>query len=150
MESAKGSRSPNWSLMGKLVIPCQDGLQYLVRRRIIQTPWFGVYLHHLNAPDSGAPHDHPWKFTSIVLRGGYTEEFYPFPHVARALVVPFFRTQRWKVGSVHRMGTESAHRITDVQPGTVSLLLVGKRRRTWGFFPEGGGWIDWKDYEGEE
>ena len=41
----------------------------------IHIPGLGV-LHHFTAPDMGAPHDHPWNFTSMILKGGYIEEVY--------------------------------------------------------------------------
>jgi hypothetical protein len=148
MSKVKGKRSPRWALNERMVIPCEDGSDYLIRRRLIQTPLFGVYVHQLLGPDKEDPHDHPWSFVSVVLRGGYTEDFYPFPHLAAARVVPFFRRQEWRRGSAHRMGTATAHRITHVLPGTVSLIFVGRRKREWGFFPAGGGWVPWKEYEG--
>ena len=41
-----------------------------------QHPWpFRPVLHHFTTADVGeAFHDHPWHFTSIVLRGSYFEE----------------------------------------------------------------------------
>ncbi len=44
------------------------------------------------------------------------------------------------------MTQEKAHQITSVKPGTVSLILVGKRMSSWGFWTTDG-WVDWLDYE---
>lgn len=141
-----GQRSPRWALWSKMVIPCENGQVYLVRRRVVQTPLFGLYLHNLEAPDKEDPHDHPWPFLSFIVRGGYLEDFYPYPWVCKTKVVPFMREQNWKRFSLHRMRTGSAHRIKSVQPGTISLILVGRRQRNWGFFTKEG-WVQWDQYE---
>jgi hypothetical protein len=114
---------------------------YLKRLRIIQTPWFGVYIHWIYLPDRDRDqHDHPWTFASIVLRGGYTED----------VTVPESSDPRVKSmdhwpphGHVMRMW--QAHRIRALKPNTVTLVFVGPRRRKWGFWaPEG--FIPWDQY----
>jgi hypothetical protein len=60
--------------------PVQGRADYLVRLRIVQTPWFGIYLHDIHEDDGDRdPHNHPWSFLSFVLRGYYTERVYPDP-----------------------------------------------------------------------
>lgn len=145
-EQVVGRRSPRWAWWSRMTIPCENGLLYLARLRIIQTPWFGVYLHDIYEPDGDRhPHDHPWTFISIVLRGYYVERFYPYPNVSVDLGV---RAQRWPRWSVHRMDRDTAHRIVDAAPGLKTLILVGPRRREWGFFTEAG-WVPWHEYEGK-
>lgn len=140
-----GQRSPRWALLKRFTIPCQDGLIYLARLRIVQTPWFGIYVHDIYEPDGGDPHNHPWSFVSIVLRGHYVERLYPEP--GRELTYPVFREQRWRRFSAHRMGRQTAHVITEAGPGLKTLILVGPRRGEWGFF-KAGRFIDWRSYEG--
>ncbi len=44
------------------------------------------------------------------------------------------------------MRLKACHRITAVDPGTLTLVLVGRQRRDWGFFtPEG--FVPHNDYE---
>lgn len=146
----QGQRSPRWALWQRFTIPCQDGTHYLARLRIVQTPWFGVYLHDIFEDDGDRdPHNHPWSFVSIVLRGHYTERLYPDPLNTRQHFV--LKThRRW---SAHRMGRSSAHRIVEAAPGLKTLILVGPRRASWGFFREAdwfrGRLVDWQDYERE-
>lgn len=130
--------------MSKMKIPCHDGLVYLARLRIIQTPWFGVYWHNIYQPDGDRhPHDHPWNFSSFIVRGGYTEVVHPLPW----LDLKMNRyTRRWERFTWHKMTTDQAHRIISLDPGTISLIFVGKRSRNWGFFTEDG-WMTWQDYE---
>lgn len=140
-----GTRSPRWALWQRLTVPCEDGQPYLVRLRIVQTPWFGVYLHDIYEPDADRdPHDHPWSFVSIVLRGSYTERLHTAPRVD----LTQWRTNTWRRFSAHRMGRDTAHRITQAAPGLKTLVLVGRRRGDWGFFTEPwGGWVQWQQYE---
>jgi hypothetical protein len=118
-------------------------LMYLARLRVVQTPWFGVYVHDIYEPDADRdPHNHPWSFVSIVLRGHYTERVFPEP-----LDEPLVHQLKWhRRFSVHAMTRKSAHRITDAAPGLKTLILVGPRRANWGFFtPEG--YKTWQEYE---
>lgn len=102
-----------------------DGTTYLERRGI-QTRWFNVYLHHIGAPDPGrALHNHPWWFCSLVLRGGYIEQVKP-----NRLGVNGRRHGRF---SLHAMSLRKFHRIVQVDPGTVTLIITGPYRQKWGF-----------------
>jgi hypothetical protein len=136
IKSLAGTRSPRWAFMERFEIPTLDRplSNYLTRWRIIQTPWFGLYLHRMDAPDSRPTlHDHPWNFTSIILKGGYTEIFNPLPRIGISDNHP----RHWKRWSVHRMAATDAHYITrlDATP-TWTLLLVGARRRVWGYWDD--------------
>lgn len=136
--------SPRWALLERFDIPDANDptVTYLRRWRIVQTPWFGILLHRIYLPDSDRdPHDHPWDFTSIVLRGGYTEHVY-WPH---ATGIGIYKETTWRLLSVHRITRDLAHRITTLQPGTVTLVLTGPRRREWGFWTEDG-WVHWRTY----
>lgn len=149
----QGKRSPRWAVWQRMTIPCKDGTDYLVRLRIIQTPLFGIYLHDIHEDDGDRdPHNHPWSFLSLVVRGQYTERVYPDPRLH-----PYaYAEKTHRRLSVHRMGRKAAHRITDASPGLKTLILTGPRKATWGFFrptssPVGtlGSFIDWQDYERE-
>lgn len=129
-----------WSIMRVFNIPSptHPGITYLKRLRIVQTPMFGFYIHWINLPDEDRdPHDHPWKFISIVLRGGYKESVY-----TTRKQIYYNEHKRF---SVHKMGTEKAHQITKLQPRTVTLIFTGKRSREWGFWTEQG-WVPWREY----
>jgi len=120
-----------WSIGSRFDIPNFDDPEelYLTRWRIVQTPWFGVYLHRMLGPDSRPTiHDHPWSFTSIVLRGGYVER--RLDPITREIPL---RKVRW----VNRMRTHDAHAIMRLlRVPTWTLVFVGKRRRTWGYLEE--------------
>lgn len=134
-----------------MTIPCKDGTDYLVRLRVVQTPWFGVYLHDIHEDDGDRdPHNHPWAFLSVVLRGHYTERLYPEPVRHRR----HYELRTYRRFSVHRMGRDNAHRIVDAAPGLKTLIITGPRRDTWGFFRETrfgwfGKFVEWSAYERE-
>jgi hypothetical protein len=66
-----------WALLSALDVGA-DGDPYLDRLRIVQTPLFGIYLHHIHRADREPfPHDHPWWFASLVLTGSYSETVWP-------------------------------------------------------------------------
>lgn len=115
----------------------------LERWRLIQTPWFGIYVHHIYREDMDrTPHDHPWEFRSLVLRGGYTEELHPDIRVNGFS----FESRSHQRGSFHVFPLANAHRITYVLPGTTTLVLVGRKQRIWGFWDDLLGSATWIDY----
>ena len=121
-------RSARWAFMERFEVPDYDSDgNYLTRLRIVQTPWFGIYLHRFDAPDPRPTlHDHPWPFVSFVLRGGYVER----------RLDPMTRevNERHRVSFVNRMRTHDAHAIVHLfRVPTWTLMLVGRRVRTWGY-----------------
>lgn len=140
-----------WALMRSFDIPCgfdeQGGdLLYLRRLRIVQTPFGGIYLHQINEPDKDYdPHDHPFNFVSVILKGGY-DEIVGDPH--KWWQAQTVWRNRW---SVHRMPITQAHRILNLhQSPTWTLVLVGPRHREWGFWRRTGSgspiFIPWQNY----
>ena len=73
-------KTGQWSLWSRRVFG-MPGDPYLARRRIIQTPWFGIYVHQIYREDQDRdPHDHPWAFLTLILWRGYTERYWPDKH----------------------------------------------------------------------
>ena len=81
----------------------------------------------MDAPDSRPTlHDHPWRFLSVVLRGGYTERRLD----PRTMEVNEAHRVRW----FNRMRTCDYHAIVKLaRTPTWTLLFVGPRVRTWGY-----------------
>lgn len=101
----------------------------------VPTKWHSQsYLHRINGPDYGrALHDHPWWNVSIVLSGSYTE-------------VLEDRCVLRKAGDIVFRRAKTAHRIADVERGTVSLFLTGRKVREWGFRTQAG-FLPWRELE---
>lgn len=131
MTKLKSTDGVRWAFMKKFDIMDRDEPTqvYLRRWRLIQTPWGALYLHRIFLRDTGAPHDHPFTFWSLILRGGYSEEV-----LHNVATQPQRQHYVRKRGSIHRMRLQDAHSIWEVFPGTWTLVLVGPRRRVWGFW----------------
>jgi hypothetical protein len=133
-----------WAFWRKMILRRADGIAYLDRLRIVQTPWFGVYLHRMDAPDPGLDlHDHPWRFVSLVLRGGYDE----YRTETRVATMFADLSERWpttctpgvvnvrKRGSIQGMRLDECHTIHRLhRTPTWTLMFVGRRVRGWGFY----------------
>lgn len=116
--------------------------EYITRLHIIKTPWFAVCLHWLHKPDPEPfLHDHPVTFLSIILRGGYVE--------VRRRVKPdglthlSLRRRYWL--NFIQATNQDCHRIVQVKPHTLTLCLMGPKRREWGFHTREG-FIYWRNY----
>ena len=139
------------------------GFEWPSKREATETrderrPWFGVFVHRMDAPDPGIDlHDHPWWFGSLILWGGYTEER------AALRVAPWFATladhwenedevrrgvvvrRRWL--SWRTMRLDECHRITQLdRPHVWTLVIHGPWRRGWGFYLPSG-FMDWRTYD---
>lgn len=145
---SREGRRGRWGVLQTFVIGKQ-GNPMMKRIRLIQTPFGGAYLHFIYREDlDPVPHDHPWEFWRIVLRGGYTEVYLTDPRRGKTRLTSPGRL-KWS-----HFPTAHAHRIVSVAPGTVSLVLVGPKVRTWGFWtPEHQSgrvrpdrtWVDYRD-----
>lgn len=117
---------------------------YLRRWRLIQTPWFGVYLHRIVLPDFDRdPHDHPWNFVSVVLRGWYREKVFHSHSDRQRCEGAISSYHPWS--SWHLMPLDKAHMITDISLPLWTLVFVGRRQFDWGFWTKNG-WVHWDTY----
>lgn len=107
--------------------------EYLTRLHLLKTPWFALCLHWIHKADPEPwLHDHPVSFLSIVLRGAYAEN----------------RNGFWRnrfLWNYVKASPDDRHSILWVEPGTLTLALMGPKRREWGFHTPDG-WVRWKDY----
>lgn len=130
-------RPPLWAIMERFEVPSFDDpdATYLTRWRIIETPWLSLYLHRLGTPDSRPTlHDHPWPFLSLILRGGYDE---CRRYGAAPVSVRFFNAKR----------STDVHWISRLhRTPTWTLMLVGRRNRTWGYVDPDGAWTEFDQH----
>ncbi len=126
----RSASKPRWGVCFRQfdLVRSKEGSTYLTRWWLVLTPWGGIALHRMSAPDARVTlHDHPFSFVSIILRGGYTERRLD----PRTMLVDEHRHVRW----VNRMRVGiDAHSIRELdRPVVWTLLLVGRSPRTWGF-----------------
>lgn len=111
---------------------CLRGETYLERLHLVQTPWFTLMLHWIRRPDPQPHlHDHPVSFASLLLRGGYVEARQG--DVRRRRRLTFLRAT-------------DRHRIIEVDPRTITLVLAGPVVREWGHWV-GERWVPWREYQ---
>lgn len=133
LKDGSGSR---WAFMQKFVIPdiAEPERDYLVRWRLVQTPWFGIFLHKILMIDNDINlHDHPWNFVTWIIKGAYLEE-------------RDGKQYSWDQGSIHKMSIGSFHKISHLwRVPTWSLVFVGPRKRQWGYQTKDG-WVPRSEY----
>lgn len=142
------ARSCRWAFMKTEDIPSKvnPGACYLRRLRVWNTPWCSLYVHQIFERDMDRdPHDHPWTFWSLVLRGDYTEMVWPFVAHRGEGNRPHQEQRNHRRWSLHRMPQTHAHKISSVGLATVTLILTGPRKRQWGFWPSKG-FVPWNEY----
>lgn len=134
------------------------GAYNLYLRRFYLTPripFFNVrfFLHHiLRSDDDTWPHDHPWRFVTLILAGKYIE------HVFHPTTIREWATKKVRVlsherhatpGTVLRNQATHTHKLEIVRP-VWSLVLAGAGERDWGFWVmDGTGpdrWVQWEEY----
>jgi hypothetical protein len=149
--SREGRR--RWSFNERFLIGADNPAGPMLERwRLIQTPLFGIYIHFIYREDlDRVPHDHPWRFWSLVLHGGYIEERHPDIE-KNGPAHPDRSYRSYKAGARHSFPLADAHRIMHVAPGTITLCLVGRKQRRWGFWvpdptrPHRSRWVDYEQY----
>ena len=95
---------------------------YMRRFWLLRLGPLQIRLHNILAEDPGRdPHDHPWPFRSVILRGWYLEQ--------RGT-----RHARREAGQSYRLGRGEFHRIVQVADGGAwTLFITWGDRRGWGF-----------------
>jgi len=112
------------------------GQPYLVRYTLFKNKHFSIKLHHVLISDIEVLHDHPWDYTSIILKGGYWEH----THYRETLYTPYTIIKKWYgPGSILRRKSYQPHRLEVPEGKTCwSLIFTSYRNRDWGFITEKG------------
>lgn len=71
------------------------------------------------------PHNHPWRFTSTILHGGYTEDRWWSDDGALCTDTLTYRADGTENGNRNDVPSEVFHRVYDVLPGTVTHMMCG-------------------------
>lgn len=121
------------------IIYREDGADYMVRWHILHTPWFRIYLHKIILSDFDCPHDHPWNFLTIMLKGSY-REYSNWHHPKRLGCVDY------KAPCVLYRPAEWSHRLEVLNGPVWTLVFLSSRKRKWGFWTKKG-WVHWKNYK---
>lgn len=102
---------------------------------VIQKLGFAVRVHEILRSDLGRdPHNHPWPYLTIILRGAYIEE--RFDDTGKLISDP---DGEWHgPGSILWRPANSWHKL-HLYGGTVTTLFItGKKCQRWGFMTKEG------------
>jgi len=104
---------------------------------------FNVFLHKFLKSDPDDVHDHPWPYTTVILKGGYWEWIPIFDSVGRKTGV----IQHWRgPGHFRTCSANSFHRIElDPNVSCWTLFMPGPKQREWGFLVKNK-WVQWQEY----
>lgn len=136
----------------------------MLRWTLIERPSFKVMVHRFlpNMRDID-PHDHPASFVTVVLRGGYLDEqpcdcieensYGSLAEVYRQNRLTCPRCggaevirQHVRAPSIHFRAATHAHLTQTGRRGAWTLVVMGPKRRAWGFWRRGR-WFSLEDYE---
>lgn len=118
----------------------KEGSVHFRRYRLLSTPWFNLYIHHILKSDMEIdPHDHPWNFHSLILKGSYTEMAWFPPAFERLFMKSFYP------GDIIKHKAEDAHRIALRTRDVWTLVFTYGKKQEWGFRTKEG-WVDHLTY----
>ncbi len=170
----------------KKVITRQDNKPYLIRfsfaplRFLLgDNNWFqrhlAIKIHHIILDDNACQHDHPWNFSSVILKGGYFEwqpckfmdgslyndqEIFPKAYMIRQECkysdIKWNNAGYWEWKKWHGAGSVISHKAKDqhkleLAPGIEcwTFVITGRVVRKWGFHTNNG-WVFWRNYSYRE
>jgi len=106
---------------------------------------FNIFLHKFLKSDPDVPHDHPWNYATIILKGGYWEWIPQINNRGEK----FGEIAHWRgAGHFRICGANSYHRIEIVpEVETWTLFMPMRKRKEWGFLTRQG-WVPHEEYLG--
>jgi hypothetical protein len=136
----------------RLIPDRTTGEDYLHRYYIFlkDRKWFpfNVTLHKIVRSDDPIFHDHPWSYTTVVLKGGYWEHTPVFNEKGEKFAE--FQVWRGPGSIIHRKANEYHWLELEEGGSATTLFFMGKQERDWGFLVQVKKgvhrWIKWDTY----
>lgn len=119
-------------------------------RYIAFTPWFTLRAHKIYRGDGETYHDHPFWFVTFPL-ASYRER----ACIENPRIPDFFKevTQIVRAWNFHFRPAVYRHSIQGRADGLATpfwtLVISGPHERTWGFWPNFGTFVPWRQYQNE-
>lgn len=96
-----------------------------------------MVVHHFTAPDTGGPHDHPFRFTTHILKGGYIERVYSIHADGSWTTEDVLRAP----GTMHVVEADCIHELIELPQGECWTVMIPEANirewRFWRFNSEG-------------
>jgi hypothetical protein len=133
------TRAIRYLLLVKEIVSKQGEVHFR-RYRLLQTPWFAIYIHQILKSDTDIfLHDHPWGYSSVILEGSYQEDSAYPPNFDVHHINTYYS------GDVIQHKAEDAHKLTLKSTEVWTLVFTSGRERVWGY-QTSSGWIDYITY----
>lgn len=131
---------------------------FLVRYIVFKSKTFSIYIHRFLHSDADDPHDHPWDFYTYVVENGYQEYFYD---LSKTIIKDNEFKSYWsfdinlrkegslafrKATGVHRVVLPRTYTLSKIEQAPLTICLMLKRQRNWGYWKNGCYFIDWREY----
>lgn len=123
--------------------------QYLLSPSAEKTAWrLRLRLHHFVRGDVDRElHSHPWYGVSLILAGGYSEEYRVRTNHTRWVAVYKVLTRVFRPGSINFITPNTFHRVDLVEEDAWTLFLSSPTRGSWGFWNRATGvYEDYADF----
>jgi hypothetical protein len=134
----------------RIIMDRESNEPYLVRYYLFlkdRPKWFpfNVFLHKFLKSDPDVPHDHPWSYATLIIKGGYYEWI---PKI-NTLGQKFGEYRVWRgPGHFRVCSPDSFHRI-ELHPDVTAwtLFMPGIHKRDWGFLTGSNSTTKWVEHE---
>lgn len=103
-------------------IKSKSGELHFKRWEILKTPFGSIWLHAIYKADTDKHlHNHPWDFTSVVLKGSYIEQ-------------TTLGNKKQHPGKINIRNGADYHKILEmISPVVYTLFFASKPKRQWGY-----------------
>lgn len=92
---------------------------------------FNIFLHKFHKSDPDDVHDHPWPYTTLILKGGYYEWIPEFNSKSEKIG----EKRMWRGPGHFRVCSATSYHRIELNPDVTAwtLFMPGPQKREWGF-----------------
>ena len=104
---------------------------------------FNIFLHKFLKGDPDDVHDHPWPYTTLILKGGYYEWVPIFDSNNKIIC----EIANWRKPGHFRTCSATSYHLIELDPAIEcwTLFMPGKQTREWGFLVDNK-WVENEKY----
>ena len=143
------------NIIKKKIIKTDDNEDYLIRYTLFNCKHFSIKIHKILKSDDMCLHDHPWKFYSFIIKGGYWE-YTPLVNQHKTDVSNTYNgvdSQKKWYGQFSFLVRPAhwIHRLEIPENSYVlTFVITLKKTKNWGFFTPNYGFINFRNYNSNE
>ena len=106
---------------------------------------FNIFIHKFLKSDPWDPHDHPWPYFTLILKGGYWEWIPTLDSLGHV----YCEHAVWRGPGHFRVCSAGSYHRIQLEPGVTpwTLFIPGPHQREWGFLQNGNTWVPHDQYQ---